>query len=684
MSVHNLARIAATSTSGRETGVTMVPRPQSVLAAEGVLISETRSRRKVPVSFCSAMSPVCEHQTAGASSVLRKIPVEMWSKILHEEQGFTVEDFKILCFVAPFFRSICQPLAYRTLDIRKVNLFYGYSFGIGWRKQELKTTLDLEQWKQDVACLIRAERRLRLVGDASSLPAFPNTMSIGVMPGHTIRNRSMQHPPTDKMVLSKIAHDAFLQLKCTLVRTLPLFTHLRRLELCSFPIDDGLLRAIASQPVLHELRLGSCSFSSSTFPISSIHLLECNKVSKAQAPAAFRLASSQHLEELRIENMDASAVLEGLRARPESESMLTELHRLTIVSASFRLNLLEMESLLSYVPALRQLDIGEASTIVPEGAQAMKSSTVPYLRQLSGPLSLARHVVPGRPVSNIRSGDDEYDWFMETWPSLQAHFYPLCLSAATAEGITTLHLPNSNVAPIWLLSRFVAETFPRLVDLKLPVGMIQDSTGVLGSCIRSISTPQWLLDVEGPFEEVEVEGMVTDIRDRVEHELMTRFDDPYHQTLDLDYKTRRVKSPAPTIPTSVSLSKIDVAQTLAERSSGIELDTAGEPSRLPEDYQEALVYFAQGWYPLPTGIETLSLSPGFFPTDSDDIFPSVEPPFTVEQSTCIAVVTTLGERYPNLGNVTLTGIVPDGYIYERIRGISNGTTSWTVRTTRES
>ncbi|KAJ2925935.1 hypothetical protein H1R20_g11158, partial [Candolleomyces eurysporus] len=397
-----------------------------------------------------------------------------------------------------------------------------------------------------------------------------------------------------------------------------------------------------------------------------------------EAPAAFRLASSQHLEELEIKNMEASALLETFRARPEWDSMFKKLHRLTIVPPSFRPNLLEMESLLSYVPALRQLDVGQARFTVPEGTQAMKSSTIPYLRRLSGPLSLARHVVPGRPVSDIRSRDDEYDCFMETWTELQAHLYPLCLSAATAEGITTLHLPNSNVAPIWLLSRFVAETFPRLVDLKLPVGMIQDSEDY-SKCTKSFCITRTLLDVEGPFEEAEVERMVTDIRDRVEHELVTRFDDPYHQTLDLDYKTRRVRSPALTISTSVSLPKVDVARTLAKRSFGIKLDSTGEPSRHPKDYEEAVIYLAQGWYPLPTGTETLSLSPGFFPSHSDsDIF---GPSSTVEQGTCIAVVTALGERYPSLGTITLIG--PDGYLCKRIQGISNSTTSWTVRTTPE-
>ncbi|KAJ2935020.1 hypothetical protein H1R20_g2067, partial [Candolleomyces eurysporus] len=588
------------------------------------------------------MSAIREHEKGDSANVLERIPTELWNRILNEEQGFTTQDFKTLCFVAPLFRAICQPAAYKSLVATRFVLSRGYCFKDRWKKGA--TIRQMDQWRHDMASLIRAERRLSLVGGDPVLSTFPQVISIGAI----ATSRAIDKPPADKMVLSWAAYDVVLQLKSTLARTLPLFTHLRRLELRSFPIDDGLLREIASHPVLHELKLKGCSFPSPTFHLPCIRLLEYDSISREQAPAAFRLASSQHLEEFQIENMGASAVLEGLRARPDTESMLKKLRRLTMVPATDEPNLLDMEKLLSYVPALHQLDIRGIS--IEQTDQAMDMSTIPYLRRFSGPFSLARCVVPGRPVSDIRSGNDEYKYFMETWSELQAHLYPLCLSTATAEGITTLHLPNYNVAPIWLLSRFVAETFPRLVDLRLPVGMIQDYNDDLvhisrGSCC-SRRAPRKLLVAEEPFEEGEVEGMAKLIKDKVEYELVTSFDDPSHQAMDLDYQTRRVTSHSPPVPAVVLPPEFDLAVTLAGQSSRIELDSTGQPSRHPEDYEEALIYFAQGWYPIPTSIQTLSLEPGSF-QDDDSHDPSVQ------EETCIAVVKALGERYLNLAVVTL-------------------------------
>jgi hypothetical protein len=93
--------------------------------------------------------------------------------------------------------------------------------------------------------------------------------------------------------------------------------------------------------------------------------------------------------------------------------------------------------------------------------------------------------------------------------------------------------------------------------------------------------------------------------------------------------------------------------------------------------QEALIFFAQGWYPLPTSIRTVSFNPvdGPFPVDSFHTLPFGRG----EQRISIAVVTALGERYPSLGAVTL--VDPDGRRGERVRGMGNGATMWSVLAT---
>ncbi|KAJ2935019.1 hypothetical protein H1R20_g2066, partial [Candolleomyces eurysporus] len=592
------------------------------------------------------MSTVHEHDTAARSSTFEQIPVELWSKILREEQGFTVEDFKTLCFVCPVFKTICQPMVYRSLTIRGVRESGGYVIEPGWEKQDV-------------------------------------TLSIGPTPNNTIPVSSMLQLPTDNTVFSKAAYGAFSQFKAALVQTLPSFTNLRRLELGLFPIDDGLLREIASHPVLHELKLEACLFSSPTFPIPCIRLLEYDMISREQAPAAFRLACSQHLEELKIKNMETSVVLEGLRARPEGESTLKKLQRLAINPGTARLSFLDMKSLLNYMPALRKLDIvnkefeaGAPSITFSDGDETTKSSAVPHLRRISGSLSFARYVVPGRPVSDIRSGHGTFGYFAKTWAELEELLYPLCLSTATAEGITTLHLPKYQVAPIWLLSRFVTQTFPRLVDLRLPVGMIEDEEELVNNMFfhprRRDGKTQKLLGAEGLFDDGVAEKVMHDIRADVEYELVGGFDDPYNRTTGLDYETRSVSSLPLTIPTPVPSPEVDVAATFATLCANIELDSTGRPSQDPEDYREALIYFAQGLYPLPTGIQTLSFKHGSFPGYRMPLKPSRP----VNQETCLALVTALGERYPSLGAVTLIG--RDGYHCEKIRGLEDGTTRWTV------
>ena len=99
------------------------------------------------------------------------------------------------------------------------------------------------------------------------------------------------------------------------------------------------------------------------------------------------------------------------------------------------------------------------------------------------------------------------------------------------------------------------------------------------------------------------------------------------------------------------------------------------PLYLSTHLQEALVYFARGWYRLPAGIQTLSFRPGLFPSNSTHP-DSFGPPSSAKERTCIAVVTALGERYPSLGRVTLMG--SDGYRCEMVRRMGNGSTVWSI------
>jgi hypothetical protein len=455
-----------------------------------------------------------------------------------------------------------------------------------------------------------------------------------------------------------------------------------------------MLRAIASHPVLDELKLGCCSFPSHPFPIPSIRVLGYNKISQKEAPAAFRLFSLQHLEELRIDNMKTSLLVEDLRARPKSASTFTKLNRLTIAPGDDELYFLDLQSLLGYVPALRRLDIiysnsGENRNVikVSAGTKALSPSTVPDLQQLSSPLSFAQYIIPNRPVTHLQMDHHgmKNGYFASNWSELQTVLSPL--RSSSADRITTLHLPSSSIAPIWLLSRFVAETFPQLIDLRLPVGMVkrelfEDSPfhfkmyGLGAKGVRS--------DVEGPFEDGFVENMVRDVKDSVDYGLVGQFDenagesgkDQYDRmggSDNIEYRTRAIGSQSMSFTTTSSL-EVDVATSLAELGALVEVDVSGEPSEHPKNYevrtiianclmlcltrliQEALFYFAQGWYPLPPTVQRVSFRDGLFPGHSRP---------AMSKGRCIAVATALGKRYPSLLSMAFC---LDGRRCERMEG----------------
>ncbi|KAJ2916554.1 hypothetical protein MD484_g3860, partial [Candolleomyces efflorescens] len=165
-----------------------------------------------------------------------------------------------------------------------------------------------------------------------------------------------------------------------------------------------------------------------------------------------------------------------------------------------------------------------------------------------------------------------------------------------------------------------------------------------------------------PFKDGVIEDMVEDIRRSVECQLLGALD------ANPDYQRKRI-SLKPTTITSPDPRSLDVAAAYAERLSHIELDSTGQPSRQPKSYEEALLFFAQGWYPLPATIRSVRFSAGVF-LDT--------PPILPDQKVSIAIVTTLGERYPSLGAVTFVDGIGYPSKLEMARGMEASATTWSV------
>ncbi|KAJ2915414.1 hypothetical protein MD484_g4973, partial [Candolleomyces efflorescens] len=615
--------------------------------------------------------------------MIQQLPPELWSRILHSAEDFTPEDFKTLCFVAHLFKTISQPLVYQRLGFKraKVTQYSSTSNSGEWINSQ-----DIDRWRSDVKGLIRADRRLCLVAGSASLSTFPSTISIGMAPEFGHRSVSAQQlSAIGKRGLSKATCNVFSQFTATLLRTLPLFTRLNRLEIHSFLIDDGMMQMLASHPTLHELKLAACSFSSPTFPLPFIRSLELHAASQEQALATLGLAS-QHLEELRIEHTAVSTIFKHLCSIPQSESPLANLNKLrslTINHAHGQPGLDDMEHLLSYMPALRQLDLGDAFIDVPADSGVMNPSTIPCLQRYVGPLSFARYIIPGRRVNDIRCGDRQFGHHVKTWAELQEYLNPLCSTIGGAETVTCLHFSPHEVAPIWLLSPFVAEAFPKLVDLRLPVGLGEPSKTLRKPCACIRDDLRFLSGFGAVryLEEENVEEMVKDIRDRVEMELVSGLDDPSHPANAINNNTESDTLRIPR-PTWVPTPEVNVAVTLAGLCTDVVLDSAGMPSRHPKNYLEALAYFAKGWFPLPVNIRTLSLTPAPRPQQIPGVgaidfhLTFFSPSSMRESGSRAAIVAALGERYPSLETVTFFG--SEGPRYGRTTSWGNGKTRWSL------
>lgn len=599
------------------------------------------------------------------STAIEELPPELWARILHEDHGLRRKDFKKLSLVCRLFNDLCQPQLFRDLIISpKLSMAGGYNLHWGdYRPPSscpLSDAWDLGLWKEHLGSVLRSERRLSLIGGHPSLALMPRTLKVHctdciqqVQQKGPAFDRS-QDLPSQQRVLSNTAMQAFLGLMHTLSQQLPHLTRLRRLELSGYPVDEALLTAISTHPTVKEVKFeGACVFPPHVSPIPFLSSIDLDHIRAKEVGAAYSLISPAHVESLTLQ-FGVVEAFEELCATL-GKSTLKNLRRLRLTSR-FMLEDAPLLQLLSSARGLRALLIEEdvprsfRSPPIPQSFldEPPRVHNNPHLASLSCSLARATTLVPGRPVAELqmdRLDAEDRQFFLHSTPSLESYLLPLTLSTAT---LTTLHLPPYAIAPIWLLAPYIAQNFPAVRDLRLPVATERidyDDTAGVSCCCSGIPR---LYSGKEDCDEGTVGRLVQEVEQAVGEDLLGDASRKSSQVptlseldlwgggMDYYYDEYMVRASAPPSPS------VSPLEDYALPDIDPEMDELGDLTRNPRNYEEALVYFSRGYLPLPPAVERLSLVSNFYYPR----FPTVAG--TKLQPFLMSVLGGLSERYHEL------------------------------------
>ncbi|KAJ7505967.1 hypothetical protein B0H11DRAFT_1974204 [Mycena galericulata] len=355
------------------------------------------------------------------------LPVEIWAACL----GLcTLQQLRRVSLVCRLFRSLVLPRFFQEQTLSVVALGWG---------------LDKDNWMDRVRHLHRTAVRLDRLAE-SPFRSFVHTwtVSFGLMALRSF------HPEIENIHLFDTLNARVLQ---TFVITLENYRNLSSLHIDLATIDDPFRRALESLPKLKELRLRNCHIDAAE-GFLTIETLEMNHCS-ANEPV--RLVSRNNLSTLNIRGADISLFIAGFG--PDALINLVDLsvHGIRDVEVLVRF--------LRQCPHLQSLALESPTGPLP-------STTIPLLRNLTGPPAVVQLLTPGRPVSNIViSGPPSRDSLMLLCTDISQATVPLRsltwpFPARENEYLEALEsFESSTPSPMLQFFAAIPALFPELAEL---------------------------------------------------------------------------------------------------------------------------------------------------------------------------------------------------------------------------
>ncbi|KAF9561526.1 hypothetical protein CPC08DRAFT_429496 [Agrocybe pediades] len=322
------------------------------------------------------------------SDSLPSLPAEIWDSAWNMVRA--QEDLKSLSLTCWLFRSICQELLFNEVHFSSAPP----SISLGTIPSENPTPESAEsnstysRWEEHI------KRHLHRLEGLSHHPV--HRYSVKTVKFHGINN---DHPFPQERVSE--LHRALIS---SYVLALEIFTNLRSVYLGpSIAINDDIVHALSSLANLDELQVhGPCSISIAS-PTIEVKMLT---LSEPDAPhedvvSGLDLCSDRRMTSLTVSDgiIHAETLLrhELAQARPEG-NLLT--HLVLTVKVT------QLAMVFSFLERCRNLECITLSPVSDNGdiptLPSLRTDSMPRLASYTGPFFLARMILPGRPVTDIK------------------------------------------------------------------------------------------------------------------------------------------------------------------------------------------------------------------------------------------------------------------------------------------
>ncbi|KAJ6542457.1 hypothetical protein DFH09DRAFT_1173855 [Mycena vulgaris] len=280
------------------------------------------------------------------------LPVEIWVACL----GLcTLQQLRRVSLVCRLFRSLVLPRLFReqTLSVA----------ALGWG-------LDKDNWMDRVRHLHRTAVRLNRLAEGP-FPSFVHTWTVTFSRG-LMALRSF-HPEIENIHLFDTLNARVLQ---TFVITLKNYRNLSSLHIDLATIDHPFREALESLPKLKELQLRNCHIDAA----EGFLTIETLEMTRCSADEPVRLVSRNNLSTLNASGADISLLIAGFGSDALINLVGLSVHGIRDVEVLVRF--------LRQCPHLQSLAL-ESS------AGPLSSTTIPLLRNLTGPPAVVQLLTPG-------------------------------------------------------------------------------------------------------------------------------------------------------------------------------------------------------------------------------------------------------------------------------------------------